>query len=62
LASSKKQTKNKSKKTMVGQSTSMSGKLQNTLPDSTHTHSTLDTLVSLPPMDYNIVDDMKKTR
>lgn len=42
--------------------TSMGSKLQNTLPDNTNIRSTPDTSVSLPPLDYNIVDDMKKTR
>jgi len=38
----------------------MSSKLQNTLSDNMDICSTLDTSVSLPPLDYNIVEDMKK--
>jgi len=30
--------------------------------DSTNIRSTSDTSVSLPPLDYNVVDDMKKNR
>jgi len=40
----------------------MSNKLQNTLPDNMNIYSTPNTLVSLPPLDYNIVDVMKETR
>ena len=47
---------------MVDKSTSMSNKLQNTPLDNTNICSTPNTSVSLPPMEYNIVDDMKKTR
>jgi len=61
LAASKQQTQSKSRKSSVDKSMSIGNKLQNTLPDSTNIHSTLDTSVSLPPLDYNIVDDMKKT-
>jgi len=46
---------------MVEKSTSMSGKLQNTPPDNTNILSTPNTLVSLPPLEYDIIDDMKKT-
>lgn len=38
----------------------MSNKLKNTPSDNTNIHSTLNTSVILPPMDYKIVDDMKK--
>lgn len=39
----------------------MSSKLQNTFLDNTNIYSTPDTSVILPPLDYKIVDDMKKT-
>jgi len=44
----------------MDKSTSMSSKLQNTLSDSTITNLTLDTSMGLLPLDYNVVDDMKK--
>jgi len=46
----------------MGKSTSMRNKLQNNLLDNMNIHSTLETSVNLPHLDYNIVDDMKKTR
>lgn len=58
----KKKTQNKSWKTVMDKSTSMSNKFQNTPLDNTNTCSTPYTLVSLPPLDYNIVDDMEKDR
>ena len=61
-ATPKKKTQSNSEKTTMDKSTSMSNKLQNTLSDNTNICSTPDTSVSLPPLDYNIVDDMKKTR
>lgn len=61
-ASPKQKTQSKSGKTAVDKSTSMISKLHNTLLDNTNTHFTLETSVSLPPLDYNIIDDMKKTR
>lgn len=39
----------------------MRSKLQNTPLDNTNINPTPDTLVSLPPLDYKIVDGMKKT-
>lgn len=42
-------------------STSMSSKLQNTPLDNMNISHTPDTSVRLPPLEYNIVDDMKKT-
>lgn len=42
--------------------TFMSIKLQNTPPNITNTSLPLDNSVSLPSLDYNIVEDMKKTR
>jgi len=47
---------------MIDKSTSMSKKLHNTPLDNTITSVTPETSVSLPPLDYNIVDDMNKTR
>jgi len=38
----------------------MSSKLHNALPESTNISLTPDTLVSLPALYYNIVEDMKK--
>jgi len=61
-AASKQQTQRKSGKTSVDKSASMSSKLHKTPPDITDIHSTMDTPVSLPPLDYNIVDNMKKTQ
>ena len=61
-AALKKKTQNKSAKTAVNKSTSMSSKLQNTPPDNTNIHSTPDTSIILPPLDYKIVDEMKKNR
>jgi len=40
----------------------MSSKLQNTPPDKVNISLSPNTSVIIPPMDYNIVDDMKKTR
>lgn len=40
----------------------MSNKLHNTLLDNTNISPALDTSVSIPPLDYNIVYDMKKTQ
>ena len=48
-------------KTTENKSTSMSSKLQNTLPDYTNTSLTVDTSVSLPTLDHNIMENMKKT-
>lgn len=58
--SPKQKTQNKSVKIMVDKNTSMSNKLQNTLPNNTNIYSILDTFVSLRPLDYNIFVDMKK--
>lgn len=57
----KQKTQNKLGKTAADESTSMRSKLQNTSPDNKNICSTLDTSVSLPPLEYNIVDEMKKT-
>jgi len=54
-------TQSKSGKIAVDKTISMSSKLKNTLPENMDIRSTVDTSVSLPPLDYNIVDDMKKT-
>lgn len=58
----KQKTQSKPGKIAKNKSTSMSSNLQNTPLDNTNIRSTLDTSVSLPPLDYNIIDDMKKTR
>lgn len=58
----KQQTQSKSGKTMADKNTFVRNKLQNSLPDNTSICSTPDTSVILPPLDYNIVDDMKKTK
>ena len=60
LVTMKQKTQIKSCKTMAKKSTSMRKKLQNTSPDNINIRSTLDTLVSLPPLEYDIVDDMEK--
>ncbi len=57
----KQKTHNKSGKTTMDKSTSMSNKLQNTPLENTNISPTPNTSVILPPLDYNIVDDMKKT-
>jgi len=59
-AASKQQTQSKSRKTSVDKSTSIGNKLQNTPSDSTNIHSTPDSLMSLPPLDYNIINYIKK--
>ena len=61
-AAPKKKTQSKYGKATMDKSTSMRSKLQNTPSYNMNTHFTPDTLMSLPPLDYNIVDDMKKTR
>ncbi len=61
-AASKQPTQSKFRKTTANKSTSIGSKLQKNPPDITSICSTPDTSVSLPPLDYNIVDDMKKTR
>jgi len=61
-ATLKQKTKNKFEETASDKNTSMSSKLQNTRSDEKNIHSTPDILVSLPPLDYNIVDDMKKNQ
>jgi len=48
------------RKTTANKSTSMSIKLHNTPPDSTNMSLTSDILVSLPTLDYNIMEDMRK--
>lgn len=58
----KQKTQNKSRKTTVDKNTSMSIKFQNTPPNDMNIRSTPNTSMSLPPLDYNIVDDMKKNR
>lgn len=62
LAAPKKETQKKSGKKVVDKSTSMSSKLQNTSPNNMNIYSTPDTLVILPPLNNNIVDNMKKNR
>lgn len=47
---------------MADKNTSMRSKLQNTLLKKMNTCFTQNTSVILQPMDYNIDDDMKKTR
>lgn len=59
---SKKQTQSKSKKTASVNNTSITSKLQNNPLDRMSIRSTPNTSVSLPPLDYNIVGDMNKTR
>lgn len=49
-------------KTVEDKNMPIGSKLQNTPLNGTNIHSTLDNSVSLPPLDYNTVDDMKKTR
>lgn len=62
LAAPKKKTQNKSRKIAANKSTSMRNKLQNTLSNNTNIHPTSNASVSLPPLDYNNFDYMKKTR
>jgi len=57
----KQKTQSKFGKIATDKSTSMRNKLENTLLENMNTGLTLETLVSLPPMDYNILDDMNKT-
>jgi len=61
-ATSKQQTQSKFRKPTADKNTYVSSKLQNNPPDSTRICSTPDTSMSIPPLDYNIVDDMNKTR
>ena len=61
-AAPKQKTQNKFGNTTVDKSTSMNNKLQNTPPDNMNIRSTPNTSVGLPPLDYNIFDDMKKTQ
>jgi len=60
-AAPKQKIENMSKNKVADKSTSVSRKLQNTSPNNTNISPTLDTSMSLPTLDYNIVDDMKKT-
>lgn len=62
LATPKQKTQSKSQKIVADKSMSMSSKLQNTPPDNMDIRSTPDTSVRLPPMEYNIVDDMNKNQ
>jgi len=59
LATWKQETLSKSGKTAADKSTSMRSKLQNTPLDNTNIHSTPDTSVIQPLIDYDIVEDMK---
>ena len=56
----KKKTQNKFGKTMTDKGASMSNKLGNAPPNDMNIHSTSKTSVTLLPLEYNIVDDMKK--
>lgn len=60
LAASKKQTQRRSGNKMMDKNTFVRSKLWNNLPDNKSICSTPETLVSLPPLDYNIVNDMNK--
>ena len=60
-AAPKQKTQGKSKKMVLDKSMSMRNKLRNTPLDNTNISLTLGTSVSLPPLDYSIVDYMKKT-
>jgi len=60
-AAPKQKTQDKCKKTTASRSTSMRSKLQNIPSENTNIYSTPDTSLILPLMDYNIIDDMKKT-
>ena len=59
-ATPRQKTQSKFGKTVADNTTSKSFKLQNTSPDNTDIHSILDTSVSLPTLDNNIIEDMKK--
>jgi len=61
LAVPRQKTQSKFGKTTTYKTTSMSSKLQNTLPNNTDIYSNPNISVSLPPLDYNIVEDMKET-
>jgi len=61
-ATPKQKTQNKSENIAVDKSMSMSSKLKNSLLENMNISPTLDTLVILPPLDYNIIGDMNKTR
>lgn len=56
----KQKTQSKPGKTATNKSISMSIGLQNTSSNNMNTSLTPDTSVILPPLDYNIVEDMKK--
>jgi len=58
---SKQQTQSKSGKTAADKNTFVGSKLQNHPLDSMSICPSPETSVSLPPMDYNIINDMKKT-
>ena len=62
LASSTWKTQSKSKKIATRKDSSMSSKIQDTPPDRTNTSLPRENSVSLLALDYNIVEDMKKTR
>ena len=62
LVTPKQKIQNKSGKIAVNKNISMSNKMKNTLSDNTNIRSTPDTSISLLALDYNIVDDMKKTQ
>jgi len=57
----KQKTESKPEKIVVDKSTSMSSKLKNILLNNMNSSLTPDTSVSLPPVDYKIMDNMKKT-
>lgn len=57
----KQKTQSEPRKTATDMSMFMSSKLKNTPPDNTNISRTPDTRVSPPPLEYNIMDDMKKT-